>query len=53
MLARNPNSPSLKVYKLSGQKNWSVSMTSDIRVVFSISGNTILCIKISAHDEVY
>jgi mRNA-degrading endonuclease YafQ of YafQ-DinJ toxin-antitoxin module len=52
-LARNPNHPSLKLHKLSGQKNWSVSVTTDIRIIFTIEERTILCVKIGTHDEIY
>ena len=53
LLARDLDHPSLKLHKLSGQNNWSVSVTSDIRIIFHWDGSTIYCTEIGKHDEVY
>lgn len=52
----DPNHPTLKVHKLSGDlKNlWSFSVTGDIRVVFDKSQkDIIILVNIGSHSELY
>jgi len=53
LLTSNVNRPSLRLHKLSRLNNWSVSVTGDLRIIFQIDGNMILCTRIRTHDEVY
>jgi mRNA-degrading endonuclease YafQ of YafQ-DinJ toxin-antitoxin module len=53
LLAKNINHSSLKLHKLSGENNWSVSVTSDVRVIIHLSGSKVFCTRIGSHDEVY
>lgn len=53
LLIENPSHKSLRVHKLSGTANFSLSVTMNIRVIFSIRRGMILCTKIGSHDQVY
>jgi addiction module RelE/StbE family toxin len=53
LLHSNPKQKSLRLHKLQGRDNWSLSITMGIRLIFSIRGNKIICLKIGPHDEVY
>ena len=53
MLSLDPGHSSLRIHKLSGTNNWSVSVTDDMRIIFTIDGKTLLCNRIGSHDEVY
>jgi len=53
LLQKNINHSSLKLHKLSGQSNWSVSVTDDIRIIFHLEGKQIFCLQIGSHDQVY
>lgn len=45
--------PSLRLHKLSGRDNWSISMTKSIRIILHIEGNKIYLLEIGKHEEVY
>jgi len=45
--------PSLKLHKLSGKNNWSISVTRSIRLIIHLEKNKIYCLRIGSHDEVY
>ena len=51
----DPNHPSLRHHKLSGnlKELWSISITDNFRIVYSLEGDTAYFIKIGTHDEVY
>lgn len=50
----NPKHPSLRLHKISGkQKYWSISLTGDLRILFSYIKKGILLINIGTHEEVY
>ncbi len=53
ILSQNPKNPKIRLHKLSGRNNWSVSVTHDIRIIMSIRGNTVLFTDIGKHDDVY
>lgn len=53
LLLVDPKNSSLRLHKLSGNNNWSISITEDIRIIVSIRHDIILCIDIGTHDEVY
>ena len=52
-LLLNPKHVSLRLHKLSEKNNWSISITSDIRIIFTIDENKILLNRIGGHDDVY
>ena len=52
-LEGNPKSSLLRLHKLSGRNNWPISVTRDIGIIFSIKKNTIICMRIGTHKEVY
>lgn len=54
-LKNNPSHPSLRLHKLSGNKSeqWSISATSDIRIIFQYVGEGVLIVDLGTHDEVY
>lgn len=45
--------PSLRLHKLSGLDNWSVSVTRSIRIIFHIEKDSILLLSVGKHEEVY
>jgi mRNA-degrading endonuclease YafQ of YafQ-DinJ toxin-antitoxin module len=53
ILSVNPNHNSLRLHKLSGVNNWSVSINKSIRIIISIRGKYILCTEIGKHEDVY
>lgn len=53
LLSSKPNHSSLRLHKLSGTNNWSITVTKDIRIVFTIEDNKMLFNRIGTHDEVY
>ena len=52
-LSQDIKHPTLRLHKLSGQNNWSVSVTGDIRIVIHWSQGKLFCTRIGTHDEVY
>lgn len=44
---------SLRIHKLSGQNNYSLSVNMSIRIIFSVRGKKIFCLRIGTHDEIY
>jgi mRNA-degrading endonuclease YafQ of YafQ-DinJ toxin-antitoxin module len=53
LLIKNKNYPSLRLHKLSGKNNWSISATTDIRIIIHFDKNSIYCLRIGAHNQVY
>ncbi len=53
LLAKDLKHPSLRLHKLSGKNNWSVSISKSYRIVLSIENGVIYCTKFGTHDEVY
>jgi len=53
ILAANINHPSLRLHKLSGENNWSVSVTGDIRIIMHFSQSKLYLTRIGSHDDVY
>ncbi|MBA4417317.1 MAG: hypothetical protein C0392_05340 [Syntrophus sp. (in: bacteria)] len=54
-LSENPFMPSLETHKLKGklEDKYACSLTSNLRIIFKLSTNTIHLIDIGTHDEVY
>lgn len=54
-LQSDPQHPSLRLHKLSGKQSaaWSVSVTDDLRILFTYIEEGILIIDIGKHEEVY
>lgn len=52
-LNKGINNSSLKLHKLSGENNWSLSISYSIRMIIHLEGKCIFCLKIGTHDEVY
>jgi len=53
ILSKNPDHPSLRLHKLSGRNNWSVSVDRSVRIIINIEDNIIYFTDIGTHDEVY
>lgn len=53
LLSSEVERPSLRLHKLSGENNWSVSVTGDLRIIIHFSENKVFCTRIGTHDEVY
>ena len=51
----SPNHPSLRLHKLTGSPydDWSISLTDDLRIIFSYAEDGVLFTDIGSHDEVY
>ena len=52
-LRKNPSHPSLRLHKLSGQGNYSVSVTMSIRIIITFRYGDIHLLRIGTHEEVY
>ncbi|QWR78104.1 type II toxin-antitoxin system RelE/ParE family toxin [Candidatus Magnetomonas plexicatena] len=54
-LEENPFDPSLKTHALSGNFSgrYACSVTHDIRIVFTLTEDTIHLLNIGSHDEIY
>jgi len=55
LFKENPNTPGLKLHKLTGARHnqWSFSVTDDIRILFIYENDGVVFIKIGKHEEVY
>jgi addiction module RelE/StbE family toxin len=51
----NPRHPSLRLHRLKGKMidDWSISVKSDLRIVFTYVSDGILLVNIGSHKEVY
>ncbi len=52
-LATDINHHRLKLHKLTGENNWSVSADYNLRIVIHREGDQIFCLRIGSHDQVY
>jgi addiction module RelE/StbE family toxin len=52
-LSKNPNDRSLRLHKLSGRDCWSISIATDMRVIFGFENEKIYLLRIGSHDEIY
>lgn len=52
---QDPKTPSLRLHRLKGKQfdNWSISVSSNIRILFTYIKDGILLIDMGTHDEVY
>ena len=53
LLQSNPNHPSLRLHKLSGTNNYSVSVDMSIRIINNIDSDDIYLLRIDPHQLVY
>jgi len=53
LLIKNINHSGLKLHKLKGENNWSISITHNIRIVIHLEKNQIFCLRIGSHNQVY
>ncbi|MBI4065484.1 plasmid stabilization protein [Candidatus Gottesmanbacteria bacterium] len=53
LLQDNPNHPSLRLHKLSGQSVYSISVTMSIRMLIAFRGDDIHLLRIGTHEDVY
>ncbi len=53
MLLSNPRHPSLRLHKLAGANNYSVSVDMSIRIIVHFSGEFIYLLRIGTHEDVY
>lgn len=51
----NIQHPSLRTHKLKGKlsNTWSISIESNVRLIYTIKNNEAIFFKIGSHDEVY
>lgn len=52
-LQDNPNHPSLRLHKLSGESVYSISVTMSIRMVVAFRGDDIHLLRIGTHEDAY
>ena len=52
-LQGDPNHPSLRLHKLSGQSVYSVSVTMSVRMIIALRGDDIHLLRIGTHEDVY
>lgn len=50
---KDMNHPSLRLHKLTGENNWSVSVNREVRIIFRWEDGVVYCLRIGSHDEVY
>ncbi len=53
LIRTNIKYPSLRLHKLSGTENYSVSMDKSLRIIIHLEGENIFLLKIGTHEEVY
>lgn len=55
LFQNNPLHPSFRLHKLSGKQidQWSISVSSNIRVIFQYVAEGVLLTDIGSHNEVY
>ena len=53
LLLQDINHSSLKLHKLSGENNWSVSVTRDLRIIIHWQNKQVFCLRIGSHNRVY
>jgi len=53
LLRTNCKHPSLRLHKLSGTENYSVSVDRSIRIISHFEGETVFLLRIGTHNEVY
>lgn len=53
LLARNKSYPSLRLHKLTGCEDYSISVDMSIRIIIRIKGEDIFLLRIGKHEEVY
>jgi len=53
LLLKDIDHPSLRLHKLSGEGEWSISVTGDIRTLLYIEKSKIYLLRIGKHEEVY
>jgi len=53
ILVEDVHQPSLRLHKLSGESNWAISVTDDIRMIIQFENERVFCLRIGTHDEVY
>ncbi len=53
ILSDNINQKSLRLHKLDGLDNWSISVNKSIRIIINVENEKIYLLQIGTHDEVY
>lgn len=53
LLKANPKHPSLRLHKLSGCENYSISIDISIRILLHFEKDKVFLLRIGTHDEVY
>lgn len=53
LFEKNPEHPSLRLHKLAGNGNYSVSVDMSLRVIFHWENDVIYLLRIGKHEEVY
>ena len=52
-ISKNPRHPTLRLHKLSGQENWSISISNDLRIIIHWDGDEMYLLGLGSHDQVY
>lgn len=53
ILLKDISQPSLRLHKLAGEKNWSIAVTDNIKIIIHLEKNCIYCLRIGTYDQVY
>jgi len=53
LLRTDVNHPSFRLHKLSGQDNWSISVTKSIRIILHWEKENIFLLRVGKHEDVY
>jgi len=53
LIQRDLNHPSLRLHKLSGTNNWSISVDISIRTIFHKEKEKLFLLRIGSHNQVY
>ena len=53
LMLSNLYHPSLRLHKLSGQENYSISVDMKIRIIINMNEDKIFLLRIGNHNQVY
>lgn len=53
LLAANPKHPLLRLHKLSGKENYSISVDMSVRIILHLEKDRAFLLRIGTHDQVY
>lgn len=53
LLNANPIHPSLRLHKLGGQNNYSISVDMSVRIIVHFEEEMIFLLRVGRHEQVY